>query len=234
MAAIFIVLVIIYLFVRVSESSKEFSKTEPLNQKMGLKTNARLEQSLVGEYLDKDSYKQEEIHPALDEAHKKSQEEVTRLGYVPCVPLDAYNKKYKWARPLRPETYTKDDLTYVRDIDDYDSYYVKSRRRRITDRYGDCPEMVLYEEYSPGELSVGKYFFNQEMKRCSISHKIRHKVGDYITCTYGLCKVLDIKYNLDSTKANYVLEVCKPNATFKQVEIPVTEETCSIDHRTLK
>ena len=221
MALVFVVVLIIYFFVKSSENMKEFSTMEPIKQKGSLKTNARLEKELINKHF-KELYDAngtsgwkdyEEAYEALKESHPKAQKEITELGFIPCIPLD--------------ECRIRCDTIYIPNVDKFDSEYVKVRRERLVADNGQCTDEELYADFKDGSLSIDRYYFDNEEKRRTIQYSIHFKPGDLVTCVFGLCRVKEIQHNWDGTKAFYLLETLDKDAIFKTVRLPVTDRICS-------
>lgn len=228
MVLIFIVTLIIFIFVRSLERNNDFLRTEPSRQKNSLKTNAWLEHDLFQKFLAEKQYTTiNELSAAVKEAHLKAQEEVSKRYFLPCIPLDAY--KITCRDIPNPELWH----VYVENLDDCDSFYVRSRRARLNKRFKNCDDSVLYDKFEPYKMAVSPREYSTELKRCIAAYKIRHKIGDYITCIYGLYKVIDITYNYNETKAYYALEAIEQNNPFKKITISVNDQTGSANHRVL-
>lgn len=228
MVLIFVVLIIIFIFVRSDERNKEVLRVEPTRYKDSLKTNAWLERDLFQKFFAEEQYTTtEELHEAIQRTHLKAQEEVTKRYFFPCIPLEAYQIKGKRHSSL------SDVEICVANLNKCDSFYIRSRRERLNKRFGSCDDSMLYANFEPYEMTVCAREFDAEMKRCSTAYGLRHEIGDYITCAYGLYRVINITYNYNETKAYYVLEAIEQNNPFKKITIPATDETRSVDHRVL-
>lgn len=114
MPLVFFVLVVIVIFVNISESSKSSARASAVREKNMRKTNARMEVNLVDMYM-KYGY-------SFGDAISAAYEDLAVAGYEPCVPRSAYaDTAYnEQTSKLRPAT----------NRESYDSYNVKSRREQ--------------------------------------------------------------------------------------------------------
>ena len=169
MPLVFAVIVLVGVFVISKDSimrnnrTLDYAKTHGYN-----KTNAGLEYKLVKAYQKQGL--------SLDEAFRRSYEDMAKAGYSPCIPKDFY-KSYN-------------ECEY-RARENYDSFVVKSRREAIEKQW-------KRREYTDEDIDreIYKNFptsYHQYIADIDRTHKIKHLIdaGEYITHPdLGVCEII--------------------------------------------
>lgn len=167
------------------------------------KTNARLEQLIMTSYL----WDGKEFQDAIS----ATQQDIVRLGFVPCIPPDAYGvRRYSHDLSLGGVTHnfelrqdprctnTISNVTsYVEDVHAYDSKAVKTRLETYKQRWTVMhPDQDVWEMPEPIWSDLYRNFpstqkqLSQEDMRCS-QWGYAAPVGSYFMHgLYGMCEVV--------------------------------------------
>ncbi|MFA6731005.1 MAG: hypothetical protein WCR95_08440 [Eubacteriales bacterium] len=115
MPLIIAVVAIVVFFVVIHDKQKDYNRESANREKMMRKTNSYLERETLDKFLREGM--------TFDEAYNATVSEMVKLGFDPCIPREAYGKKYCGVNePINGET------SWVDNPGKYDSDTVKRRR----------------------------------------------------------------------------------------------------------
>ena len=208
MPLVFAVLIIIVIILNSKDSMKWNSRQASLHEDYRRKTNARLEQRTMDNYM-KQGY-------SADEAFKKSYEDMLAAGYDPCIPREAYGTNSSCAKGLGNAT-----------VEQFDSLWVRQRREAAIQEWlqkhpGKSPchapreviDAVVYNNFPATEAA-----YLRDIERLRMKNQAE-PIGTFIIYPgLGTCEVLAHNWIDNGASGTYTLKVLKTGKVVTYVKI---------------
>lgn len=203
MPLVFAVVVIIWLFVVCHDKNKEQTRENANYEESRRKTNAEKERLVL------DSYMKQGL--TLREAHEATQKEMIRLGYDPCIPINAYGKDFFG----RDVVYGGETSYIPQGAGKFDSYEVKTRKELLRQNGRQATDADVYNNFP-----TNNYEYVQDLKRQTLQFQ-SIPVGEWITYPgYGTLEILGYEYSpFNPSKGYYKAKVIKTGEIVTTIKI---------------
>lgn len=196
MPLVIAVLVIIWIFVVISDKGKQNIRAIADQSFECRKTNARFERAFMTDYLLSGL--------SFNDAFEKTQESIISAGFVPCIPRTAYkNDKSHFVGELGccttnswfgRKNIANVSTSYVYRIDQYDSKAVQVRRELYEAKWNKTHPNEIMPEITDQELYAGfpvntTQVSNENCRK--YEWRIASNIGDYLTHgRFGTCEIV--------------------------------------------
>lgn len=198
------VVLIIWIFVVVHDKNKDQNRKNANYEKARRKTNAEKERIVLDGYMKQGM--------TLAEAYEATKAEMIRLGYEPCIPLNAYGTDLYG----RKEIHTGEETSYLEaESNRFDSDEVKTRKRLLEKSGKQSTDENVYSGFPNNNVE-----FEQNLKRQTLQFQ-SIPVGEWITYPgYGTLEILGYEYStLNTSKGYYKAKVIKTGEIVTTIEI---------------
>lgn len=204
MPLIIAVVAIVWFFVVIHDKQKDYNRDSANREKMMRKTNSYLERETLDKFLREGM--------TFDEAYNATVSEMVKLGFDPCIPREAYGKKYCGVNePINGET------SWVDAPGRFDSDTVKRRRDEEcgTGYHGRTTNPSgVYSNFPTNEFE-----YKQDLKRSTLKLQAIEKGKFFIYPGYGTCEVIGYNFNTFGTKGTYTVRVVKTGEIVHTIRI---------------
>lgn len=179
MPLIIAVVAIIVFFVVMKDNGAERDRTNANYELARRKTNAEKERSILDGYMKQGK--------TFDEAYSATQSEMLRLGYVPCIPKNAYGTNCAGTKVI----FNGEETSYIGGASNrFDSSNVKSRKEQLLREGRPLTEENIYANYPKNKAEYVRDLKNQTVRLEAIP------VGEWFTYPgYGTVEVIGHDYS---------------------------------------
>ena len=204
MPLVFAVVVIIWLFVVFHDKNKDQNRKNANYEKARRKTNAEKERIVLDGYMKQGM--------TLAEAYEATKAEMIRLGYEPCIPLNAYGTGLYG----RKEIHDGEETSYLEaESNRFDSDEVKTRKRLLQQNGHQAADAGVYNNFPTNNYEYVRDLKSQTLQFQSIP------VGKWITYPgYGTLEILGYNYSpYNPSKGYYKAKVIKTGEIVTTIKI---------------
>lgn len=179
MPLVIAVVAIIVIFVVIKDGNADRDRKNANYELFRRKTNAEKERETLDGFMKQGK--------TFDEAYSATQAEMCRLGYVPCIPKDAYGTDWAGTK----EIWGGEETSYIGDPSGrFDSDAVKTRKRLLLEEGLPLTEENIYANFPSNNVEYEKELKRQTVRFAAI------KKGEWFTYPgYGTVEVIGHEYS---------------------------------------